>query len=307
MEKEHILLQFRSLFNCDYGFQVLGNAYIVTLEGIYEGQLEYIATTIEEADICLTFSNLVIRDSGVEFLLNALKEFSGVRQGHSDLKGILSGTLIESSYPDLVESVSHKRMDYLIISSLDDYGVSNLIEATLTQAIWIKDTYGYIIFVNNDLEEALIEGLMATIQTELFEDCQWLVGRIISSKDSIYNQGEWLREGVKLITEYRMRQGIIALNKIEAYRVIQVCPQAIKDQLLVERINKEIFLDEELSATIEMLFEQELNLTDTAKALYIHRNTLLYRIDKIQKLTGFDLRKFSESFTFKILWLLNRT
>ena len=50
-----------------------------------------------------------------------------------------------------------------------------------------------------------------------------------------------------------------------------------------------------------MFFKKDLNLSDTARQLYIHRNTLVYRLDKVQKLVGLDLRKFDDAVTFRML------
>ena len=58
---------------------------------------------------------------------------------------------------------------------------------------------------------------------------------------------------------------------------------------------------EEMLETVSMFFEKDLNLSDTARQLYIHRNTLTYRLDKIEKATGLDLRKFEDAVTFKML------
>lgn len=65
-------------------------------------------------------------------------------------------------------------------------------------------------------------------------------------------------------------------------------------------------LDEELEKTAEMLFKMNLNLTDAAKALFIHRNTLIYRLDKIHKQIGLDLRLFEDAFQLKLILLLIR-
>lgn len=71
--------------------------------------------------------------------------------------------------------------------------------------------------------------------------------------------------------------------------------KAIRRQRIVAQF------DEETLRTIDMLFQKNLNLTDTAKALFIHRNTLIYRLDKIEKLLGFDLRRFEDCFQLKLL------
>ena len=58
--------------------------------------------------------------------------------------------------------------------------------------------------------------------------------------------------------------------------------------------------DEETLTTINKFFEKSLNVSETSRHLYIHRNTLVYRLDKIQKTTGLDLRVFEDAITFKI-------
>ncbi|MBQ6129966.1 MAG: helix-turn-helix domain-containing protein, partial [Lachnospiraceae bacterium] len=70
---------------------------------------------------------------------------------------------------------------------------------------------------------------------------------------------------------------------------------------------KEIFdgrspdeFDEETLMTINKFFENSLNVSETSRQLYIHRNTLVYRLDKLQKTTGLDLRVFEDAITFKI-------
>jgi len=70
--------------------------------------------------------------------------------------------------------------------------------------------------------------------------------------------------------------------------------------LLFNRSTARLF-GEEMLYTIEMFFRKDLNLSDTARQLYIHRNTLVYRLDKVQKQVGLDLRKFEDAVTFKML------
>ena len=60
-----------------------------------------------------------------------------------------------------------------------------------------------------------------------------------------------------------------------------------------------LFDDEELT-TVFSFFENNLNISETARQLYVHRNTLVYRLEKIQKKTGLDVRRFDDALTFKI-------
>jgi len=61
-------------------------------------------------------------------------------------------------------------------------------------------------------------------------------------------------------------------------------------------------LSDEMLETIDMFLQKDLNLSDTARHLYIHRNTLVYRLDKVQRMAGLDVRKFSDAFLFKLLF-----
>jgi len=65
-------------------------------------------------------------------------------------------------------------------------------------------------------------------------------------------------------------------------------------------------IDEEMFTTVMKFFENDLNVSETSRELYIHRNTLVYRLDKLQKMTKLDLRKFSDAITFKITLMVNK-
>jgi len=65
-------------------------------------------------------------------------------------------------------------------------------------------------------------------------------------------------------------------------------------------------IDEEMFTTVTKFFENDLNVSETARELYIHRNTLVYRLDKLEKMTQLDLRKFRDAITFKITLMVNK-
>ena len=97
-------------------------------------------------------------------------------------------------------------------------------------------------------------------------------------------------------------RSIIAYSSLGIGRLIYQLPIPLCKMFI-----KEIFggkspdsFDEETLATINKFFENSLNVSETSRQLYIHRNTLVYRLDKIQKSTGLDLRVFEDAITFKI-------
>ena len=63
-------------------------------------------------------------------------------------------------------------------------------------------------------------------------------------------------------------------------------------------------LDNEMIRTMEVFFKCGLNLSEASKELYIHRNTLIYRLDKIQKYTNYDIREFNDAVLFNIIFFI---
>ena len=97
-------------------------------------------------------------------------------------------------------------------------------------------------------------------------------------------------------------KNVVAYSKLGIGRLIYQLPLPLCRMFI-----KEIFdgkspddFDEETLTTINKFFENNLNVSETSRQLYIHRNTLVYRLDKLQKSTGLDLRVFEDAITFKI-------
>lgn len=82
---------------------------------------------------------------------------------------------------------------------------------------------------------------------------------------------------------------------------IPLCKMFIKE---IFDAKKPDTFDDETMQTIEKFFENNLNVSETSRQLFIHRNTLVYRLDKLQKTTGLDLRVFEDAITFKIAMMV---
>lgn len=107
---------------------------------------------------------------------------------------------------------------------------------------------------------------------------------------------------------FRPEGNIYAYNRLVLERFLAEIPRDLGmryHHMLFNRKTQRLFNDEMLH-TIEMFFQKDLNLSDTARQLYIHRNTLVYRLDKIQRQVGLDLRKFEDAITFRMLLLLGK-
>ena len=97
-------------------------------------------------------------------------------------------------------------------------------------------------------------------------------------------------------------QNVIAYSSLGIGRLIYQLPMPLCKMFIGEIFgeNTPDDFDDETIATINKFFQNSLNVSETSRQLYIHRNTLVYRLDKLEKSTGLDLRVFDDAITFKI-------
>ncbi len=129
------------------------------------------------------------------------------------------------------------------------------------------------------------------------------IGCIAKSIEDLHSSFRQARRAIEIGRVYREDETVFVYRSLLLERFlsdIQPDTAAHYHSLLFNRSTARLFSDEMLY-TIEMFFKKDLNLSDTARQLYIHRNTLVYRLDKVQRQVGLDLRKFSDAVTFKML------
>lgn len=126
------------------------------------------------------------------------------------------------------------------------------------------------------------------------------------------NAAKELKDVTKAYTEAKMalevgkifyaEKTVVAYNMLGIGRLIYQLPLPICDMFLNEVFSGSMpeEIDEETLMTINTFFEKNLNLSETARQLYIHRNTLAYRLEKVEKATGLDIRTFDDAMTFKL-------
>lgn len=101
---------------------------------------------------------------------------------------------------------------------------------------------------------------------------------------------------------------VINYDNLGIGRLIYQLPITLCETFLQEVFKKNPIdaLDQETLFTINKFFENNLNVSETARKLFVHRNTLVYRLEKIKKLTGLDLREFDDAITFKVALMVKK-
>ena len=134
------------------------------------------------------------------------------------------------------------------------------------------------------------------------EDAHVAMGTIVGGIKEVSRSYKEARMALDVGRIFFYERYIVAYSTLGIGRLIYQLPIPLCKMYI-----REIFdgrspddFDEETLMTINKFFENSLNVSETSRQLYIHRNTLVYRLDKLQKSTGLDLRVFEDAITFKI-------
>ncbi len=150
--------------------------------------------------------------------------------------------------------------------------------------------------------ERMAQGLAGFLQKENISDIRIAYGTVVQELKEVsrsYKEAKMALDVGKIFFDER---DIVAYSELGIGRLIYQLPIPLCKMFI-----REIFggkspddFDEETLSTIHKFFENSLNVSETSRQLFIHRNTLVYRLDKLQKSTGLDLRVFEDAITFKI-------
>lgn len=144
--------------------------------------------------------------------------------------------------------------------------------------------------------------ILDMLNTEAMTKVNVAYGTIVSEIKDVSRSYKEAKMALDVGKIFYSTKNVIAYNNLGIGRLIYQLPLPLCRMFI-----KEIFdgkspdeFDDETLTTINKFFENSLNVSETSRQLYIHRNTLVYRLDKLQKSTGLDLRVFEDAITFKI-------
>ena len=146
------------------------------------------------------------------------------------------------------------------------------------------------------------KGIVAFLQKEGLKDVHIAYGTAVNEIKDVSRSYKEAKMALDVGKIFFNERSVIAYSELGIGRLIYQLPIPLCKMFI-----KEIFdgkspddFDEETLVTIHKFFENSLNVSETSRQLFIHRNTLVYRLDKLQKSTGLDLRVFEDAITFKI-------
>ncbi len=156
--------------------------------------------------------------------------------------------------------------------------------------------------------DRLAQTILDTINAEAYAQVVIGVGSVAESVKDLAKSYKDARVALEVGKVFDTEHSIVNYENLGIGRLIYQLPTTLCELFLAEVFKKESIdkLDAETLFTIQKFFENDLNVSETSRQLYVHRNTLVYRLDKVQKLTGLDLRIFDHAIVFKIAMMVKR-
>lgn len=174
------------------------------------------------------------------------------------------------------------------ITAVDE---SNVI---LIKALAAEDTYERL--------EQIADTIVDMMNTEAMLNVRVAYGTIVEELKEVSKSYKEAKMALDVGKIFYAEKKVSAYNTLGIGRLIYQLPinlcRIFIDEIFGSNVPAE--LDEETLTTINKFFENNLNVSETSRQLFVHRNTLVYRIEKLQKSTGLDIRVFDDALTFKI-------
>lgn len=153
--------------------------------------------------------------------------------------------------------------------------------------------------------------LLGTLESDALTSARIVVGNPIHSLTELYEGYKILRLLSEIGTHIKSKAQVVLYDAnilpliIRSFKNGGIVPSHESNELIENILKNHIRTigDYELEQTALVFFDNNLNLTETANALFIHRNTLIYRLNKIESLTGYDIRKFNDAINYYLSYL----
>ena len=147
-----------------------------------------------------------------------------------------------------------------------------------------------------------------TLSTEFYSKVSVGIGTIVANVKELARSYKEAMVALEVGKIFDQEKSINSYENLGIGRLIYQLPSTLCEMFMNEVFKEGSLesLDRETYSTIQCFFENNLNVSETSRKLFVHRNTLVYRLDKIRKLTGLDLREFDHAITFKVALMVKR-
>jgi carbohydrate diacid regulator len=156
--------------------------------------------------------------------------------------------------------------------------------------------------------EKIAQKIADTLNTEFYTKVTIGISTIVETIKDLAGAYKEAQVAIEVGKVFETEKNIINYENLGIGRLIYQLPTTLCEMFLQEVFKKGSLesLDQETLMTIQCFFENNLNVSETSRKLFVHRNTLVYRLDKIRKITGLDLRELEHAITFKVALMVKK-
>ena len=227
--------------------------------------------------------DIYIRAKELHFATDAPRAVFLIRQvGHSDV----------ATVDVLAGMFSDKMQDFVLsINEMDIAVVKQISGSTTAEEL-----------------EKIAAGIEETLKNELRIKTVIGIGTVADHLRELADSYKEAQTAIDVGKVFDTEKSIINYENLGIGRLIYQLPTTLCEIFLSEVFKKNSIdsLDQETLFTINKFFENNLNVSETSRKLFVHRNTLVYRLEKIKKLTGLDLRQFDHAIVFKVALMVRK-
>ncbi|WP_186565083.1 PucR family transcriptional regulator [Lawsonibacter celer] len=231
----------------------------------------------------ILLGDIYVRAKELHFVSEVPRAVFLIRQ--MDASDVSAIDVVQGLFPD-------KQTDFVISISETDVALIKQLSDTAES----KDLYK----IASQIEDAITEELHIKVVIG--------IGTIVGHIRELARAYKEAQVAIDVGKVFDTEKSIINYENLGIGRLIYQLPTTLCEMFLQEVFKKNPIdaLDQETLFTINKFFENNLNVSETARKLFVHRNTLVYRLEKIKKLTGLDLREFDDAITFKVALMVKK-
>ncbi|MDR2817623.1 MAG: helix-turn-helix domain-containing protein [Oscillospiraceae bacterium] len=156
--------------------------------------------------------------------------------------------------------------------------------------------------------EKLARSIVDTLSGEFYTKVVVGIGKVVSGIKEVARSFREAQSAIDIGKVFDTEKPIVNYDNLGIARLIYQLPPTLCEMYLKEVFKRGSIegLEYETLFTIQKFFENNLNVSETARNLFVHRNTLVYRLEKIKKMTGLDLREFEHAIVFKVALMVKK-
>ena len=227
--------------------------------------------------------DVYVRAKELHFTTDVLRGVFLIRQ--VEKTDIAAAEVVQNMFPD-------RQRDFVISISESDIVLVKEMDANAEQEDMI----------------AIANSVSETLSSELLVRTVIGIGTPAHHLRELADRYKEAQTAIEVGKVFETERDIISYENLGIGRIIYQLPTTLCEMFLSEVFKKNPIesLDQETLYTINKFFENNLNVSETSRKLFVHRNTLVYRLEKIKKLTGLDLREFDHAIVFKVALMVKK-